>query len=125
LLLKEVYGDKMDMIDVLKNLRDESLLKKNVDRLRKKKGNTDLVQFFEAELLGSMKEKYRQFVIGLRTQLENITSNDRLRKMITGKSSIDLNEHMEKGGILAINTSLGRLSKSGDAFGMFASMNIQ
>lgn len=125
LLLKEVYGDRMDMIDVLKNLRDESLLKKNVDRLRKKKGNTDLVQFFEAELLGSMKEKYRQFVIGLRTQLENITSNDRLRKMITGKSSIDLDEHMEKGGILAINTSLGRLSKSGDAFGMFASMNIQ
>ena len=58
---------------------------------------TDLVHFFEAELLGSMREKYQQFVIGLRAQLENIVSNKALRTIMTGRSDVNIDEHLETG----------------------------
>lgn len=127
LLLKELFEDNIDITDVLSNLRDVNLLQQNVNLLRQRKGNTELVQFFDNELLGSgpIAEKYRQFIIGLRAQLENITSNEDLRKIVTGKSDIDLDEHYEKGGILAVNTALGKLGKAGDAFGMFMAMHLQ
>ena len=126
-LLKTLYGDNMDIMNVLSNLRDESLLKQNVEKYRNQHGTDDLVQFFDNELLGSgnTADKYRQFIIGLRSQLENITSNEHLRAIFTGKSDIDLDEHLEKGGILAVNTALGKLGKSGDAFGMFIAMHVQ
>lgn len=127
ILLKELYGDNMDIMDVLANLRDVSLLQTNVERLRQSQGTNDLVQFFDNELLGTgnMADKYRQFIVGLRAQLENITSNEHLRAIVTGKSDIDLDEHFEKGGILAVNTALGMLGRSGDAFGMFMAMHLQ
>lgn len=127
LLLKELYGDNMDIMDVLANLRDVTLLQTNVEKLRQAKGVNDLVQFFDNELLGkgNMADKYRQFIVGLRAQLENITSNERLRAIVTGKSDIDLDEHFERGGILAANSALGLLGRSGDAFGMFLAMHLQ
>lgn len=127
LLLKELYGDNMDIMDVLSNLRDVTILQTNVEKLRAARGNNDLVQFFDNELLGkgNLADKYRQFIVGLRAQLENITSNDRLRAIVTGKSDIDLDEHFERGGILAANTALGLLGRSGDAFGMFLAMHLQ
>lgn len=127
LLLKELYGDNMDIMDVLANLRDVTLLQTNVEKLRAARGSNDLVQFFDNELLGkgNMAEKYRQFIVGLRAQLENITSNDHLRAIVTGKSDIDLDEHFEHGTILAANTALGLLGRSGDAFGMFLAMHLQ
>ncbi|MGV2941488.1 hypothetical protein AB5I83_17935 [Mesobacillus sp. LC4] len=73
-------------MDVLANLRVESLLKNNVEKLRQAKGKTDLVKFFDNELMGTcnMADKYRQFIVGLRTQLENITLNEHLRANVTG-----------------------------------------
>ncbi len=124
-LLKELHGDQMDIIDVMNTLRDENVLQEKVAQLKRRDGMTDLVHFFESELLGSMKEKYRQFVIGLRAQLENIVSNDALRNIMTGKSSINIDEHFETGGILAVNTALGMLRSSGDAFGQFVIMHLQ
>src|SRR5699024_7440590 len=87
--------------------------------------NSDLVDFFKSELLGSMADKYRQFVIGLRAQLENIVSNKNLRDIITGKSSFNMDEHFEKGGLLAVNIALVMLRSSGDAFGQFITMHLQ
>src|SRR5699024_5746440 len=108
-LLKELHGDNMDIMDVLVALRDPAVLKQKVAEIERLQGNTDLVDFFKSELLGSMADKYRQFVIGLRAQLENIVSNKSLRDIITSKSSIDIDEHFEKGGLLAVNTALGML----------------
>lgn len=124
-LLKTLYGDKMDIIDVMNTLRDEKDLEKKVRELKQRDGMTDLVHFFESELLGSMREKYRQFVIGLRAQLENITSNEVLRRIMTGKSDINIDRHFEEGGVLAVNTALGQLRKAGDAFGQFIIMHLQ
>jgi len=124
-LLKELNGDNMDITDVLHTLRDDNVLRQKVAELKQRDGTTDLVHFFESELLGSMAEKYRQFVLGLRAQLENIISNDALRKIMSGKSSVDIDEHFETGGILAVNTALGMLRSSGDAFGQFVIMHLQ
>lgn len=124
-LLKELNGDRMDIIDVMNTLRDEKVLEQKVAELKRRDGMTDLVHFFESELLGSMRDKYRQFVIGLRAQLENVVSNSSLRRIMTGKSSINIDEHFETGGVLAVNTALGKLRSSGDAFGQFIIMHLQ
>nr|MBA5588939.1 type IV secretory system conjugative DNA transfer family protein [Anaerobacillus isosaccharinicus]QOY38537.1 type IV secretory system conjugative DNA transfer family protein [Anaerobacillus isosaccharinicus] len=126
LLLKELYGEQMYITDVLANLRDESILRQNVQKLKQKGTDDDLVGFFEYELLnGKDADKYRQLIIGLRAQLENITSNEFLRPIITKPSTIDLDEHFRNGGILGVNTALGKLGKAGDAFGQFLAMHLQ
>lgn len=127
LLLKELYGDDMTIMDVLANLRDVDTLRNNVEQLRLRNGTDDLISFFDNELLGTgnMAEKYRQFIVGLRAQLENITANEHLRAIVAGKSDIDLDRHFETGGILAVNSALGLLGSSGDAFGMFIAMHLQ
>lgn len=124
-LLKELHGDNLDITDVMNTLRDPDLLKRRVAELKARDGLTDLVHFFESELLGTMADRYRQFVIGLRAQLENIASNDNLRKIMTGKGDIDIDKHFAEGGVLAVNTALGLLRKSGDAFGQFVIMHLQ
>ncbi|MDT3417149.1 hypothetical protein QO009_003044 [Brevibacillus aydinogluensis] len=127
-LLKELYNDDMDIMDVLRNLRDEKLLKQNVEQLESRQGETELVQFFKHELLGDgdLAKKYRQFVIGLRAQLENLTSNRYLKSLITGKSTINLDKHYESGGVLAINTALDVLGTDVcNGFGQFFAMHLQ
>lgn len=124
-LLKELHGNNMDIVDVMNTLRDQNVLEQKVTELKRRDGMTDLVHFFEAELLGSMREKYQQFVIGLRAQLENIVSNEALRTIMTGKSDVNIDEHLETGGVLAVNTALGKLRKAGDAFGQFIIMHLQ
>lgn len=124
-LLKELQGDQLDITDVMNTLRDPEVLKRRVAELRARDGQTDLVHFFESELLGSMADKYRQFVIGLRAQLENIVSNRALRHIMTGKGDVDVDKHLAEGGVLAVNSALGLLRKSGDAFGQFVIMHLQ
>lgn len=124
-LLKELYGDDLDIIDVMNTLRDPDELKRKVQELKARDGMTDLVHFFEAELLGTHANQYRQFVIGLRSQLENITSNDLLRRIMTGKSDLNINKHFAEGGVLIVNTELGALGKSGNVFGQFLIMHLQ
>ncbi|MEG0473965.1 MAG: type IV secretory system conjugative DNA transfer family protein, partial [Solibacillus sp.] len=70
-------------------------------------------------------DQYPKLIIGLRAQLENMTGNEKLRHIISGKSSINLDEHLANGGVLLVNTDLGRLKKAGDAFCMFVTMHIQ
>lgn len=124
-LLKTLAGDNLDIVDLVKTLRNETLMEKRVAELRAKNSSDELIEFFENELLGENKERYRQFVMGLRAQLENLISNKKLRKVLTGKSDINLDEHYETGGILAINTGLAELGSAGDAFGQFAMMHLQ
>lgn len=124
-LLKELYQDDVNLGDVLRAMRDPILLEDKVTELASREGETDLVQFFRTELLGAQREKYNQFVIGLRAQLENITSNRHLEPILTGQSDFDIDRHFEHGGILAVNTAMGKLRKAGDAFGQFVIMHLQ
>lgn len=124
-LLKRLYHDDVHLGDVLRTMRDPILLEDKVAELAKREGETDLVQFFRSELLGAQKEKYQQFVIGLRAQLENLTSNAHLEPILTGQSNFDIDRHFAEGGILAVNTAMGKLRKAGDAFGQFVIMHLQ
>ncbi|GAB3051335.1 type IV secretory system conjugative DNA transfer family protein [Virgibacillus ainsalahensis] len=124
-LLKELKGDEVDLMEVLETLRDLDLLHQRTSELRIRDGDSDLVQSIENELLGSMAEKYKQFVIGLRAQLENITSNELLKNIMSGKSDLEVDEHLSNDGVLIVNTALGTLKKAGDAFGQFLIMHLQ
>ncbi|MFF5996572.1 TraM recognition domain-containing protein [Lysinibacillus sp. KU-BSD001] len=124
-LLKLLKGDNLTLLDLLATLRDEKLLRRYVEDLRDQGEASDLLSFFENEMFGSLADQYRKLIIGLRAQLENMTGNEQLRHIISGKSSINLDEHLANGGVLLVNTDLGRLKKAGDAFGMFVTMHIQ
>lgn len=124
-LLKRLYMDDVNLGDVLRTMRDQRILEDKVQELRFKEGESDLVQFFQSELLGAQKEKYQQFVIGLRAQLENLTSNRHLEPILMGQSDFDMDRHFETGGVLAVNTAMGKLRKAGDAFGQFVVMHLQ
>lgn len=124
-LLKMLYGDGIDIMDVLMTLRNEERLGKELEKLREQDPNSDVVEFFEQELLGSLQEHYRKIVVGLRAQLENITSNALLQKVMTGQSDLDLDDHLAEGGILSVNTAMGEMGKSGDTFGQFLMMHLQ
>ncbi|NHN34870.1 type IV secretory system conjugative DNA transfer family protein [Paenibacillus agricola] len=124
-LLKTLHGDDINLMDVVMTIRDPKALDNKVAALKKIEGSSDLVQFFETELLGAQRQEYQKYVMGLRGQLENITSNRYLKKVLMGKSSFNLDAHLELGGILAINTAMGKLRDAGDAFGQFAMMHLQ
>ncbi|MCM3716269.1 type IV secretory system conjugative DNA transfer family protein [Alkalihalobacillus oceani] len=125
-LLKRIYGDNMYLVDVLANLRSETKLKQNVERLRQMNTDPELVSTFDDELLnGKDAEKFRQHVLGLRAQLDNLMSNEYLKPLISQPSTFDLDEHFRKGGILGINTAIGKLAAAGDAFGQFVAMHLQ
>lgn len=44
---------------------------------------------------------------------------------MTGKSDLNIDRHFAEGGVLAVNTALGKLRKAGDAFGQFVIMHLQ
>ena len=52
-------------------------------------------------------------------------SNEALRTIMTGRSDVNIDEHPETDGVLAVNTALGKLRKAGDAFGQFMIMHLQ
>jgi hypothetical protein len=124
-LLKTNHGDKLDIISVLSALRDNNVLNREIGILAKSGKSPELLSFFQNEMLGKTGDKWKDLALGLRAQIENIVSNESLRRVITGDSGIDLDKHMAEGGILAINSALGKLRRSGDAFGQFMAMHLQ
>jgi len=125
LLLKRLMGDRLDITDVARVLRDPALMKKYVLELEKKEGETDLVQYFKHEVLGENADKYNQFAMGLRMQLEDLSGNKLLSRVLHGQSDIDMDRHLADGGVLLVNTAMGRLGKLGDTFGQFVVMHLQ
>jgi hypothetical protein len=66
-----------------------------------------------------------EYILGLRLQLEDITGNALLQRVLMGKSDVNLDRHLEGGGVLVVNTAMGRLGKLGDVFGQFVMMHFQ
>lgn len=124
-LLKINHGDNLDMISVLRALRDEEILKKETLLLERSGADPDLHSFFVHEMKGRTGDKWREFSLGLRAQLENLFSNNHLSPIINGDTGLNLDRHMAEGGILGVNTALGKLRRSGDAFGQFITMHLQ
>ncbi|MGB9866540.1 MAG: type IV secretory system conjugative DNA transfer family protein [Bacillota bacterium] len=126
LLLKYVKGDDVTVQDLIDALRDYRKLEAYMKRLeagpaeRSKKGVAD---YFRVEVLEN--EKSRQFLMGLRLTLEDLTGNSMLRRVLCAKSDVDLDRHLEQGGVLVVNTAMGPLGRLGDAFGQFFILHFQ
>jgi hypothetical protein len=125
LMLKRLEGDHLDIKDVTRVLRDPELMKRRVLDLEKQEGESDLVQYFKNEVLGEHADKYSQFAMGLRMQLEDLSGNKLLSRVLCGQSDIDMDRHLSDGGVLLVNTAMGRLGKLGDTFGQFVVMHLQ
>ncbi len=125
LLLKKLKGDNLDLLDVSRALRSQATLKSYVDEYEKKFGTDDLVAYYRSEIFGTLQDKFYQFAMGLRQQLEDLGQNKYLKNILLGKSSINLDKHLADGGILIVNTAMGELGNLGDTFGKFVIMHIQ
>lgn len=124
LLLKAVKGDDVTLLDMANALRDFQYLRALLKQLEGKVGRSPLVDYFNSEVLG-MEERAKQFQLGLRLQLDDMINNRMLNNVLCGKSDLDLDEHLEKGGVLIANTAMGTLGALGDAFGQFVIMHLQ
>lgn len=93
---------------------------KNRERIK------ELLNYFETEVLDEkMGEKTKQFAMGLRLQVEDIAGNEYLNRVIGGRSDINFDAHLERGGVLVVSTGMGKLGKVGDVFGQFIVMHLQ
>ena len=123
-LLKLNHEDNLDILSVLRTLRDDAILEREVKLLLASGKDPDLHSFFVHEMEGKMATKWKELAIGLRAQIEKLVSNTYIKSIITGDSGIDLDQHMAEGGVIAINTAL-KLGRSGDSFGQFMAMHLQ
>lgn len=125
-LLKRLHGDNVTISDMADVLRNPTLLRSSVEELERREGPTAVTEYFRHEVLSeTMKDKMTQFTLGLRLQLEQITSNPLINRVLSGKSDIDLDEHLAHGGVLIVNTAMGELGALGDVFGQFVIMQLQ
>lgn len=125
LLLKELRGDDVNLLDVARALRTPQILCSLVQDLEAIKGKTDLVQYFRAELLGSLAGKYELFTVGIRQMFEDMLGNRLLRRVFIGETTINLDKHLSSGGVLIVNTAMGRLGRLGDIFGQLIILSLQ
>ena len=124
-LLKRLKGDRVTILDMADALRNPQLLAAYVEQLETTEGESALTGYFRAEVLGKLQEKMQQFALGLRLQVEDLVGNDMLRRIFNGPSGIDLDQHLEGGQVLVVNTAMGALGKLGDVFGQFVVMHLQ
>lgn len=125
LLLKGVRGDNVSMLDMLKALRDATSLRVYVEAYERKYGPGEVTDFFKKEALGDIKDKFYQFALGLRLQIQDIIGNPMMQRVLIGKSDVNLDRHLSEGGVLVVNTAMGPLGKLGDAFGQFIMLHLQ
>lgn len=126
LLLKHVKGNDATMDDLIDALRDYTKLAAYVKRLEvgpAERSKKSLADYFKIEVLEN--EKSQQFLMGLRLILEDLTGNSMLRRVLCAKSDVDLDRHLEEGGVLVVNTAMGPLGRLGDAFGQFFILHFQ
>ena len=88
-------------------------------------GNDVVTTYFQKEAFGKNKDKLHQFAMGLRMQISDLLSNDTIYNVLVGRSDIDLDRHMNEGGVLLVNTALGKMGHMSRTFGQFLIMHIQ
>lgn len=125
LLLKALRGDDLTIMDMVRSLRDLNVLARYMEEYDARFGRTDLSEYFHKEVMGKAKDKLYEFSAGLRQQLEDITGNPMIRRVLVGRSGINLDRHLAEGGVLCVNTAMGPLGRLGDLFGMFVMMHFQ
>jgi len=124
LLLKEVRGDDVSLSDLAWALRDRGALTGLVEDLRQRQPACDLADYFSQEILGETSEKIYQFLTGVRQQVEDLVQCVPLRRVLCGRSTVDLDAVLARGGVLLVNTAMGPLGHLGDVFGRFVLLQM-
>lgn len=125
LLLKKLKGDNLTLLDVYNALMDIEGVQTDVDTYVEQYGNDVVTTYFQKEAFGKNKDKLHQFAMGLRMQISDLLSNDTIYNVLVGRSDIDLDRHMNEGGVLLVNTALGKMGHMSRTFGQFLIMHIQ
>lgn len=124
LLLKELRGDEVSLADLSAVLRDRAGLAGLVQELRRRRPGNDLAAYFDHEILGETAEKTYQFLTGVRQQLDDMVQCAPLRRVLTGRSTVDPDRFLAGGGVLLVNTAMGPLGHLGDVFGRFVLLQM-
>jgi len=125
LLMKRLRGNDLYLNEIYELLLDQEKLKFVVNEYRRRFGEDDTFLYFEHEVFGRLADKIHQFAMGARLQLGDIISNPHISRVFTGKSDIDMEKHINEGGILLATTRMGELGRLGDVFGQFLIMQLQ
>lgn len=125
LMLKRLKGDNLTLLDVYQALMDIEDVQGQVDEYITAYGEDIVTTYFKKEAFGRNKDKLHQFAMGLRMQISDLLGNDTIYNVLVGKSDIDLDKHMSEGGVLLVNTALGKMGHMSRTFGQFLIMHIQ
>jgi len=119
-LLKAIFKDRANISDLLETIASKEILMDRVLTLKRLATDPDLVRYYEE----TDPELISKLGVGLRLILEDILSPEYpLKAAISGESTIDLQEHMNQGGILTI--SADKIHRAGDMFVRLMSMHVQ
>lgn len=119
LLLKELRGDTVSLVDLAGVLRDRGALSDLVVELDGRRPGSDLAAYFHHEILGETAERVFGFLTGVRQQLDDLAQCGPLRQILTARRSVDLDRQLAQGGVLLVNSAMGPLGHLGDVFGRF------
>lgn len=125
LLLKRLRGDDLTLLDVYKALMDMGDMKNLVERYQELYGEDVVTTYFKKEAFGRSQDKLHQFAMGLRMQISDLLSNETIYNVLVGRSEINLDRHLQEGGVLLINTALGKMGHMSGIFGQFLIMHTQ
>ncbi|KUG05077.1 hypothetical protein ASZ90_017566 [hydrocarbon metagenome] len=125
MLLKRLKGNNLTLLDVYNSLMDIEGVQNDVDEYIRLFGTDIVTTYFQKEAFGKNRDKLHQFAMGLRMQISDLLANDTVYNVLVGKSDIDLDKHMNEGGVLLVNTALGKMGHMSRTFGQFLIMHIQ
>jgi hypothetical protein len=125
ILLKKLKGDNITLLDVYNALMDIEAMQNQVDEYVDIFGEDVITTYFIKEAFGRNKDKLHQFAMGLRMQISDMLTNETIYNVLVGKSDIKLDDHMAEGGVLLVNTALGKMGHMSRIFGQFLIMHIQ
>lgn len=115
LLLKTLLGNDVDFVTLLHLIQDKKLLEIYVLEYERKFGFMPIVDFFKSEILGST--GYDSYILKVEDLLQELVTHYQLRNVLTGKSRLNLKQHLEQGGILIFSSPLEQDQQLGAIFG--------
>ena len=125
LLLKQLRGDHITLLDVYQALMDIEGMQNLVDQYEERYGEDVITEYFKKEAFGRNKDKLHQFAMGLRLQISDLLTNEIIYNILVARSDINLDKQMREGGVLLFNTALGKMGHMSRVFGQFLIMHIQ
>lgn len=120
---KNSTRDERNRVEIIKNV--VAWFKENIGISTDFRGNIEKVK--EAPYRGQPVcfDRQAQYVSGLRNILNDISTNEKMRRVLFGDSDFNLDSFLEMGGILLVATRKGELSNLSNVLGKFILLSVQ